>query len=113
LNAFCSVVQILLGDKSVIGKSISLTYSSICLELDNQGLKEIVEYSRGLALGSDFDIRIICEDSKLMIHEKVFSTRISGTYRRSASRIESRFKFVNLNNSQMQEIKKTILALEK
>jgi len=83
------------------------------LELDNQGLKDIVNYSSGLALGSEFDIRIICEDSELMIHEREFSTRISGTYRCSANRIESRFNFINLSNAQRQEIKKTILALEK
>jgi hypothetical protein len=112
LNAFFSAVQILLGDKSVIAKSISLTYSFVYLELDNQCLKEIVDYSSGGALGSEFDIRIVCEDSKLMIHERVFSARISGIYRRSVSRIESRFSFINLSNSQRQEIKKTILALK-
>ena len=110
MNAFLSTIQLLLGDKLVIAKSISLTYSFVYLELDNQSLKAIVDYSGGVPLGSEFDIKIICEDSNLMIHEKVYRTKISGIYRRSVSRTESRFNFVNLSSSQRQEIKHTILA---
>lgn len=103
----------MLGDKLVIAKSISLTYSFVYLELDNQSLRAIVEYSGGVPLGSEFDLKIICEDSNLMIHEKVYRSRISGIYRRSVSRTEIRFSFVNLSSSQRQEINHTILALKR
>lgn len=103
----------MLGDKLVIAKSISLTYSFVYLELDNQSLRAIVDYSGGVPLGSEFDLKIICEDSNLMIHEKVYRSRISGIYRRSVSRTEIRFSFVNLSSSQRQEINHTILALKR
>lgn len=113
MNAFISTIQLLLGDKLVIAKSMSLAYSFIYLELDNKTLKAIVDYSGGLALGSEFDVKIICKDSNLMIHEKVYRTKIYGIYRRSVSRTESRFNFVNLSSSQRQEINHTILALKR
>jgi hypothetical protein len=105
-----SQVEIKLGSKVIMLNSISLTFSFICMEMNNQDLKELIDYGQGSTIGVEVPIKIICEDKSLLVHEKSYRTRVVGIYRRSIKRIESKFVFLDLSKAQKEELRGTLAS---
>lgn len=111
MNQFVSAVELALGDKVLMLNSIYLTFGFVMLEMENEHLQEIKDFNDGEAIGLEIDLKISCKDNNFPVHGKVYRARITGIYRSSANRIESRLSFVNLMGNQKLEIKNANAAL--
>jgi hypothetical protein len=111
MPAFNSVAEIITGDSIMPLGSTVITFESVMVLMSTEQLQSIRDHNNGQAAGAEFEIRMVCKNTKLAIHNKVYPVRIATFFRCSAKTFEVQLNFTKLSVMQRKEVKNTVVGL--